>query len=49
MTGEACQRDLAGFCVFAFPFNWAWPMLEVEPLTPPVPTRGAQGFWEWRP
>ena len=30
-------------------FNFAWPMLEVEPLTPPVPARGAQGFWNWTP
>lgn len=28
-------------------FNWGWPMLEVEPLVPPVPARGAQGFWKW--
>lgn len=28
-------------------FNWGWPMLEVEPLLPPVPARGAQGFWKW--
>lgn len=31
----------------AFTFNWAWPMLDVEPLTPPIPARGAQGFWNW--
>jgi hypothetical protein len=28
-------------------FNWGWPMLEVEPQEPPVPARGAQGFWNW--
>lgn len=28
-------------------FNWAWPMLDVQPLQPPVPARGAQGFWNW--
>ncbi len=28
-------------------FNWAWPMLDVEPLTPPIPARGAQGLWDW--
>lgn len=28
--------------------NWAWPMLEVERVEPPVPAKGAQGFWEWR-
>lgn len=25
--------------------NWAWPMLDVRPLAPPVPAKGAQGFW----
>lgn len=29
--------------------NWAWPMLNVESLTPPVPATGAQGFWRWSP
>lgn len=24
---------------------WAWPITDVEPLTPPAPMRGAQGFW----
>lgn len=28
-------------------FNWGWPMLEVELIQPPVPVRGAQGFWNW--
>lgn len=27
--------------------NWAWPMLDVQPLDDPEPRRGAQGFWEW--
>lgn len=26
---------------------WAWPMLEIEGLKPPVDARGAQGFWNW--
>lgn len=30
-------------------FNWGWPMLDVEPLLPPVEARGAQGFWDWHP
>lgn len=30
-------------------FNWGWPMLEIEELHPPVPARGAQGLWDWRP
>lgn len=28
--------------------QWAWPMLEVEPMEPPIAARGAQGFWNWR-
>lgn len=28
-------------------FNWGWPLSAIEPLVPPVPTRGAQGFWNW--
>ncbi|WP_454919263.1 ASCH domain-containing protein [Xanthobacter sediminis] len=28
--------------------NWAWPLTGIEPLTPPVPARGAQGFWDWK-
>lgn len=26
--------------------NWAWPLLDIEPLLPPVERRGAQGFWD---
>ncbi|TIV83844.1 MAG: ASCH domain-containing protein [Mesorhizobium sp.] len=29
--------------------NWAWPMLDVLPLEPIQPAKGAQGFWEWNP
>lgn len=28
--------------------NWGWPLADIEPAVPPVPARGAQGFWEWR-
>lgn len=28
--------------------NWAWPMLEIQPLTPIEPCRGAQGLWNWQ-
>lgn len=28
-------------------FNWGWPLGEIEPLIPPAPARGAQGFWKW--
>lgn len=27
--------------------NYAWPLTDIEPLTPPVPTKGSQGFWSW--
>jgi hypothetical protein len=26
---------------------FGWPMLDIEPLTPPEPATGAQGFWHW--
>lgn len=29
--------------------KWGWPLIDVVALTPPVPARGAQGFWNWRP
>ncbi|MDQ0510946.1 hypothetical protein [Ancylobacter amanitiformis] len=29
--------------------NWAWPVSEIEQIKPPVPAKGAQGFWDWRP
>ncbi len=28
---------------------FGWPLTEIEPLIPPVPARGAQGFWNWSP
>jgi hypothetical protein len=28
--------------------KWAWPMLSPIPWIPPVPAKGAQGFWYWR-
>lgn len=30
-------------------FNFAWPLLDVEEMRPPIEARGAQGFWEWMP
>lgn len=27
--------------------NWAWPLREIEPIEPPIPARGAMGFWRW--
>lgn len=26
---------------------WAWPLTEVDVWVPPIPMRGAQGFWSW--
>ena len=26
-------------------FNWAWPLMDIQHFEPPVPMRGAQGFW----
>jgi hypothetical protein len=28
-------------------FNWAWPLTDIQPWSPPVPARGAQGFWNY--
>ena len=28
---------------------FGWPVTAIERLTPPVPAKGAQGFWEWKP
>ena len=28
-------------------FNFAWPLTEIERMEPPIPAKGAQGFWEW--
>lgn len=27
--------------------NWGWPMLDIERWDAPIPTKGAQGFWNW--
>ena len=27
---------------------FGWPLTDIKPLVPPVPARGAQGFWIWR-
>lgn len=26
---------------------WAWPLTNVEPINPPIPASGKQGFWTW--
>jgi hypothetical protein len=30
-------------------FNFAWPLLSIEPVEPISPARGALGFWNWTP
>lgn len=27
-------------------FNWAWPLTDIRPFEPPVPMKGAQGFFD---
>jgi len=27
--------------------KFAWPLTEIERFEPPIPARGAQGFWPW--
>lgn len=27
-------------------FNWGWPLTDIRHLEPPLPARGAQGFWD---
>jgi hypothetical protein len=29
------------------PGRWAWRLTDIELLDPPIPARGAQGFWKW--
>jgi hypothetical protein len=26
---------------------WGWPLTDIETWMPPIPARGAQGFWHW--
>jgi hypothetical protein len=26
---------------------WAWPLTDIKHFEPPIPMRGAQGFWNW--
>ncbi len=28
---------------------WGWPLTDIERCTPPIPMKGAQGFWAWNP
>lgn len=27
--------------------KFAWPLTDIEKFEPPIPARGAQGFWHW--
>jgi hypothetical protein len=27
--------------------NWAGPLADIQPLEPPGPSRGSEGFWRW--
>jgi len=29
--------------------RFAWHLVDIQPLEPPVPTAGKQGLWEWAP
>lgn len=29
--------------------NWGWPLSDIIEMQPPVPARGAQGFWKFNP
>lgn len=50
--GDLCAREFGAGgndSERAGTFNWGWPLTAVERLEPPLPARGAQGFWEWQP
>ncbi len=50
-TGDACAREFGESAGNDSDregtFNWGWPMLDVQPLTPPAPATGLQGLWNW--
>lgn len=43
--GPIADSDRAAADLSAY--NWAWPLGDIHPFDTPVPTRGAQGFWQW--
>lgn len=53
--GDACAREFGSGCGVGDAndsdregtFNWGWPLTDVQPGIPPIPARGAQGFWNW--
>jgi len=50
-SGDECAREFGENAINDSDregtFNWGWPMTDIEPLVPPSPARGAQGFWNW--
>jgi len=48
------QPRRATDCMTAFlpvedidPDTWAWPLTDIQPFEAPIPSKGAQGFWNW--
>lgn len=29
--------------------RFAWALVDIQPLAPPIPVKGAQGLWDWQP
>jgi activating signal cointegrator 1 len=44
-TSDDFERRLGNWT----PGRYAWVLLDVVPLRPPVPARGARGLWDWEP
>ena len=44
MDGKAIPTDPYGD--FS-PGRWLWFLEDIEPLKPPIPAKGRQGFWDW--
>lgn len=48
--GDECAREFGwtgNDSDRAATFNWGWPMQDVEPVVPPFPCKGSQGFWQY--
>jgi hypothetical protein len=48
--GDICARDFGRAGNDSdrhMHFNWGWPLLDIEPVMPPVEAHGRQGFWDW--
>jgi hypothetical protein len=50
--GDECAREL-GIAIGGNDsdregtFNYGWPLTDIQPLVPPVPARGSQGWWSF--